>query len=202
MSIDREIWGQWLDQDLAGCLGASEKAQLEELRRTNPEVRREQRLLESLDSVIQAEAVDSRIAVQPGFSARVMGSLPKTWWEQRSAPARSGWLLPLAMLLALAFGAVWMLAGSQDFGPVAGIGLAVLDFVQTTALAGAGMLFATWRGFSLGLEEMIGGSGLNLFALASSVLCLNLLFLSLLRRRSPVMESADAAGADARRSEN
>ncbi|MEM7350257.1 MAG: hypothetical protein AAF657_05590 [Acidobacteriota bacterium] len=192
MRIDREKWQLWLDQDLEGCLEAADKARLDELLATDPEVRRERQALQSLHRLIEGEAADSRIEVRPGFSARVMEALPHTWWERQETSAARRWSLPLAVMLAMAFGAVWMFAGSEDVGPVAGIGLAVLDFVQMTVLAGAGMVFATWRGFSLGLEEMIGSSGLNLLALASAVVCLNLLFLSMLRRRTPATENVDA----------
>ena len=197
MKIDRETWQQWVDQDLEHCLEASEKVQLDELSATDPEIRRERRALESLRRMIDSEVATRRIAVRPGFSARVMEALPRTWWERGEATAsRAGWALPLAVMLTLAVAAAWALASTEEVGRFTGIGLALLDFVQMSVLAGAGMLFATWRGFSLGLEELIATSGLNLLALAAAVVCLNLLCLSLLRRRSPVTENVDRISSD------
>ena len=69
--------------------------------------------------------------------------------------------------------------------------MAVVDFLGTTALAGAGLLFATWRGFGLGLAELFADSPLSLVALAAMVVFLDLLVLSLLRRRKAVPQATD-----------
>ena len=75
-----------------------------------------------------------------------------------------------------------------------GIAFAVFDFFQVTALAGAGLLFATWRGVGLGLQELLADSGLSLMALAAVVLFLDLLFIALLRRKPPAVSEKRSRG--------
>ena len=189
----QSAWRQWVDQDLDGELEVSGKARLAELLENEPEVRAEQRTLRSLRRLLEGD----RIPVRPGFAARVMESLPQAWWERARVPAGlSRWALPLAMMLALALAAAWFLGSAEETPRIAGIGLAVLDFMQVTFLAGAGMLFATWRGFGFGIEALAADSGLSLLALAAAVLCLDLLFFSLLRRRRRAALAAESDGSD------
>ena len=95
------------------------------------------------------------------------------------------------MMLGLALAAVLVLGSMAGDHPVLGTGLALLDFAQTTVLAGSGIVVAAWRGAGMGLEELITGSSLSLAAFASLVVCLNLLFVSLLRRRRTRTQAAD-----------
>lgn len=180
MKIESATWKEWVDLDLDGELGREEKARLDDLLQAGEEVRAERRAARSLRTMIE----DDRIPVRPGFSARVMAALPAMWWERRRANRRlPAWALPLAMMLVLALGAALALGSAEETGRFAGLGMVVLDFMQVTLLAGSGMLFAAWRGVGFGLEQLFADSGLNLLALATAVLFLNLLFFSLLRRR-------------------
>ena len=191
MKTDSATWKRWVDLDLEGELPVEDKARLAEIAETD-RVLAERRALESLHRIID----DDQIAVRPGFAARVMAALPRTWWEQqRSSAGLPVWALPLAMTLILALGAAALLGGAEELGRFTGIGLAVVDFMQVTFLAGAGMLFATWRGVGFGLEQLIADSGMNLVAMVAGVVCLNLLFFSLLRRRQPAAEAAESAPA-------
>ena len=151
--------------------------------------------MKTSDDALDALLRESRIAVQPGFRERVMAALPVAAWERRLGERRvPAWALPAAMTAALAVAAALILTvggASAADSHALGITAAVFDFLSTTALAGAGLLFATWRGVGLGLEEFIADSGLNLLALATAVLFLDLLFIALLRRRrSAVRETA------------
>lgn len=185
-----DTWIQWVDQEFDGQLEGSDKARLEELAEADSRVVAEQQALASLYRRIG----ESKIEVQPGFSARVMKALPQAWWERKAAASDiSRWVLPVAMMFALAFGAAGLLASAEGLGPLAGVGIALLDFARVTILAGAGMLFATWRGVGFGLEHLMADSGFNLLALACAVGFLNLLFFSLLRRREPVAEAGEVA---------
>ncbi len=184
---DSLTWRRWVDMDLEGELPEADRARLTELAEADGRVAAERRELESLHRMLR----EGEICVRPGFAAGVMASLPETWWER--GRARAGlpvWALPLAMTLTLALGAALLLVGAKETGQIAGLGLALLDFAQVTFLAGAGMLFATWRGVGFGLEQLIADSGANLFAAVAGVVFLNLLFLSLLRRRAPAAETA------------
>ncbi len=187
MKTDSATWKSWVDLELEGELREEDKARLDALAETEPRVQDERQALESLHRMIEGD----RVEVQPGFTARVMATLPRAWWEhQRASAGLPVWALPLAMMLVLALGGSLLLAGAEETGRFAGVGLAVLDFVQVTFLAGAGMLFATWRGVGFGLEQLIADSGVNLLAMVAGVVFLNLLFLSLLRRRPRATESA------------
>ncbi|MEM7586048.1 MAG: hypothetical protein AAF560_21840 [Acidobacteriota bacterium] len=190
MNIESAVWKQWLDQDVDGELSAGERKQLETVLETDPEARADQRGLTALHQAMQ----EDRIAVRPGFSEQVMTALPQTWWEREASAGLPRWALPLAMMLVMALGAALMLGGSAEVGRIAGVGMTLLDFMQATFLAGAGMLFATWRGFGFGLEAMIAESGLSLLAMAGAVLSLNVLFFSMLRRRRLAEQTADADG--------
>jgi len=183
----RDVQALWLHLDLDGELAGAERAQLEEALRRDPALRDERRDLMALDAALAAE----RIPVRDGFRAAVMAALPESAWTRARRPA---WILPLAAMLALALGAVWLLAGSSlGDGPMVGTGLAVADFLQATTLAGAGLLAASWRGLALGLEELFAGSGLGIAALAAAVIFLDLLCLSLLRRRRKARETASTS---------
>ena len=187
MKIDGATWRQWVDLDLEGELGVEDKARLDEIAAAESEVRAERRALESLARMIE----DDRLPVRPGFTERVMAALPAAWWERhRSRAGIPGWALPLAMMLALALGAALALGSLEGASRFAGLGMMVVDFMAVTLLAGAGMLFATWRGVGFGLEQLFADSGLNLLALAIAVLFLNLLFFSMLRRQPKAAPSA------------
>ncbi len=182
MKTDSATWRRWVELDLEGELPEEDKARLAEIAETDGRVLAERRALESLHRMID----EDHIPVQPGFTARVMASLPQAWWErQRKGAGLPVWALPLAMMLVLSLGAAVLLGGAEETGRFTGIGLAVIDFMQVTFLAGAGMLFATWRGVGIGLGELIAESSMNLLAMVGGVVFLNLLFFSLLRRPAP-----------------
>jgi len=188
MKTDSATWKQWVDLDLEGELGREEKVRLDELSESEGEVLAERRALESLRRMIE----DDRIEVRPGFTQRVMAALPPAWWERRGASAGlPAWALPLVMMLVLALGAALTFGAAEATGRVADVGLLVADFMAVTLLAGAGLLFATWRGVGFGLDQLFADSGLSLLALATAVLFLNLLFFSMLRRRPKAAQSAD-----------
>jgi len=141
------------------------------------------------DQALHAMLASSRIQVRDGFADQVMTALPSAAWERRLGRRRApAWALPAALAVIFAFAAALVLSSSSG-GPEShalGIFSAVFDFVRTTTLAGAGLLFATWRGVGFGLQELIAESGLNLLALAAAVVFLNLFFIQLLRRRPAV----------------
>lgn len=129
---------------------------------------------------------EDRIAVREGFAEKVLAALPEPAWQPSSTRFYPGLV---AALLICTIGATYLLAGLAD-QPLAGTGLALADFLQTTLLAGSGLLAATWVGLGFGLEKVFATSGASLAAFAILVTCLNLLFVSLLRRRAPVAGSA------------
>lgn len=190
-TVDQATLLHWLDLDVDGQLSGTEKRQLDELLAADQALAKERRQLEILHEALG----ESRVDVREGFRDEVMASLPAAAWDRSASPA---WRLPLAMMLILALGAAWSLGGVASEHPVASTGIAVLDFMQSTALAGAGIAVASWRGAGLGLEELMASSNLNLAALAFMVVCLNLLFVSMLRRPPKMaLEAASEAGTRA-----
>lgn len=197
-TMDRETLTEWLDLDLEGQLGGAEKARLAACLAADPELASEKRRLESLHALMR----ESRISVRAGFRDRVTANLPAPAWRRSPIPA---WALPAAMMVVLGVAAALVLGTGRAVadGPLLGTGLAVLDFLKVTALAGAG-LAAAWRGFGLVLEELIASSGLNFVALAVLVVFLNLLFISMLRRRPatevyPILERSSRERNEAER---
>ena len=190
MSTDNATWKQWVDLDLEGQLEAVEQTRLDEVLEADEAARAERRTLGSLHRMMD----EDRISVRDGFTAQVMEALPRAWWERGAAPAGlPRFALPLAMMLIAALGAAILIGGSEEAGRFTGIGVALFDFVQMTVLAGAGMLFATWRGVGFGLQEMIGTSNAGLAAFVLMAVCLNLLLFSMLRRRPrPAAQTAEA----------
>lgn len=181
--IDDAMARERLDLDLDGELAGPEKNLFEERLEKSPELAAEHRALRSLHAMLD----DSRIEVRPEFQSQVMSALPEPVWA-RGRQRVPTWALPVAMIATLVLGAALVLSlggASAADSQVLGVTAAVFDFLVTTFLAGAGLLFATWRGVGFGIEQMVADSGLNLLALASFVLFLDLLFVSLLRRRSP-----------------
>jgi len=178
---DHETYARWLDLELAGELGDGDRKRLESHLESCSECRRERRSLVALDGFLAA----GRVPVREGFQAQVMASLPVAGWEARSAAA---WRWPLAVLAALLV-AIGALVGmsSQDLAPggsMAGALSALGDLFTTGALAGAGLLGASWQGIGLITAEALGRIPGGLVAFAVLVVCLHFLLFGLLRRRT------------------
>jgi anti-sigma factor RsiW len=177
---DHTTYREWLNLDADGLLGREERARLEEHLATCPECRRERGELAALGRLLQ----ESRIAVRPDFRESVMASLPAAGWEGRSLRA---WRFPVAAFVLLAgIAAALLSAGSIAGADSSGLGTlaAVVEMVWATVLAGAGLLKATWKGVGIVVEDILS-SPVSLGVFGVFVLCLNLLLVSLLRRRRP-----------------
>lgn len=184
---------EWLDLDLdqgpdgASALAPHERERLAARLVEDADLRAEHRALEALHGALTSD----RLAPREGFAEEVMASLPEPAW----APRPTAWRLPLAAMLAFALSSVLLLGGAGTDGAIFGTGLAIVDFLQTTTLAGAGLAVAAWQGAGYGLEEAITGSAFDLATFAVLVLSLNLLFLSLLRRPRAVTAAASVGSA-------
>ncbi len=132
---------------------------------------------------------ESRIAVRPDFRTAVMASLPPAGWESRHPRT---WSFPLAACFLLAtLGAsavVFFLGGSGGVGAgsaLLGAAVAIGNLLQAAVLAGAGLLTATWKGFGLAIGEALS-SPVRMILFGGVVVGLNLLLISLVRRRKDV----------------
>ncbi len=173
-----------LDLDLDGregidpVLGPSAKAALTEHLAGCAECSRERENLRTLHASLAASVVQPR----EGFTGEVMRALAPAPWEAR---ARVVWRWPFALLLALGGLAAVLLGGAAaELEPQAGSFAAfraLAHLLESAALAGAGLLGASWRGLGSGLAEWLGASKIQLAAAGALLVGLNLLFLRLLR---------------------
>lgn len=183
---DHSTYREWLNLDADGLLAGEERNLLEEHLGACGDCRREREELAALESLLQRSAV----AVRPDFRETVMTSLQPAGWEARSPRT---WRFPAAVLVLLGGLAALMAAGSTAESSGLTALLAVGGMLQAVALAGAGLLAASWKGIGLAFQDLIS-SPVSLGAFGFLVLCLNLLLFSLIRRRRP-------AGAVAARGE-
>ena len=184
---DHDTFREWLNLDADGMLAAEERARLEEHLAGCEECRREREELLAFERLLERSA----LPVRSDFADAVMAALPPAGWEAQSPRT---WRFPLAVAAMLMLVAGLMMAGSTSAS--APSGLAALDAVggmlRAASLAGAGLLGASWKGIGLIVEDVIS-SPVSLGAFGFLVLCLNLLLVSLLRRRRPSVAPEAAA---------
>ena len=175
---DHSTYREWLNLDADGLLAGEERTLLNEHLASCAECRSEREELAALEGLLRSSA----LAVRPDFKETVMASIQPAGWEARSPRA---WRFPAAVFVLLGgLAAALMVAGpSAEPSGVSAL-LAVGSMFQAALLAGAGLLAASWKGMGLLFEEVIS-SPASLGAFGFLVLCLNLLLISLIRRRRP-----------------
>lgn len=190
MSSDHTTYREWLDLDLEGALPAGDGPRLAAHLADCADCRAERQRLAALHESLAA----ARVPVRAGFGDRVMASLPEAAWEGRAAPAaRWAWAAGLVGLLAAASVALFAVSGTRlaPGGTLAGALGALAEMLAMAAIAGAGLLGATWRGLGMAVGELFGRSPGTLVAVALLALCLAALTVSLLRRPRPARRRID-----------
>jgi anti-sigma factor RsiW len=182
---DHSIYREWLNLEADGRLPRDQGARLEQHLATCSSCRSELDSLQSLDSLL----VQSRVPVREGFRADVLAALPAVGWEAR-APRTWGFPLALCVLLAVISAAVVGTAPGESSG--LGALSAVFGMFQAAALAGSGLLAATWKGFGLVFEEMLA-SPMSLGVFGVFVLCLNILLVTMIRRKRTQAPALDGS---------
>ena len=187
-SIDPGTLREWLDLEVEGELSERERGLLERELAADRDLARERQDLARLHSLL----ADSDVPVRPGFAREVMKSLPAAGWEARHP---RNWWVAVALLVILGGGAAMLVgAGSARLAPESpflGAVLAVADLFRAAALAGAGMLAASWKGVGLVLGASLGGSILALLAVSGVVIGLNVfLFREIARARRRLAREA------------
>src|SRR5258706_7018786 len=184
---DHSTFREWVNLDADGRLAPAERARLEEHLAGCEECRREREELVAFQRLFES----TTLPVRSGFADSVMAALPHAGWEGKSPRT---WQFPLAVAAMLMLVAGFLIAGSTSSS--APSGLAALDamggMVRAAALAGAGLLGASWKGIGLIVEDVIS-SPVSLGAFGFLVLCLNLLLVSLVRRKRPSAATAEAS---------
>lgn len=183
-ATDCATYREQIELEADGRLGGEATLVLERHAAACDGCREERRALGSLRRALER----SRVGVRRGFRDQVIGRLPAAGWEG-SAPR--AWRMPAAVLAALAAAAAALVGISSaqlhPGTPFLGALVAVADMAQTAALAGAGLLAASWRGVGLAVGELLSTSPGTLLAFAVVVLAVDLLLLAIIRRRRPAV---------------
>lgn len=140
-----------VDLDADGALDHDDRAALERRLESSPELRDERRSLARLNRLL----ADYRIPVQPGFSERVMSSLPDAPWARGWKSWRAS-VAALAALAAIAMALVMVGAPAAEGSPLVATLGALADFIVAAVLSGAGLLAASWRGVGHAVGDALG----------------------------------------------
>lgn len=190
MSTDHTTYREGLDLDLEGALPAGDGPRLAAHLADCAECRDERQHLAALHETLAA----ARVPVRASFRDQVMASLPEAAWERRTAPAaRWAWAAGLVVLLASASAALFAVSGARlaPGGSLAGALGALGEMLAMAALAGAGLLGATWTGLGMAVGELFARSPGTLAAVALLAVCLAALTVSLLRRPQAARRRVD-----------
>lgn len=174
---DHSTYREWLNLDVDGALPPVQRADLDEHLVACQECRAERDGLLAFERLLARD----RVPVRAGFRHQVLSGLPAAGWESRSPRT---WSFPAAVVVLLAGIAAALMAASRQgssssvFSALA----AVAGMFRATFQAGAGLLAASWKGIGLVVSSTLSSPvSIGMFALL--VVCLNLLLVSMLRRR-------------------
>jgi anti-sigma factor RsiW len=173
---DHDTFREWLNLEADGALAPERRAPLEEHLAVCAECRAERDALLALAALLDGH----RAAVRPELRARVMASLPPVGWESRSPRT---WAFPAAVFALLAGISLFAVGGGSHSSVFSALE-AFTGLLSATAVAGAGLIAASWKGLGLAFGELFS-STMSMVVFGVFVLCLNLVLFSLLRRRRP-----------------
>jgi len=172
---DHNTYREWLNLEVDGVLPEESRAQLTEHLAACDACRAERdELLVFADLLHKA-----RVPVREDFRAQVLSSLPTAGWESRSPRT---WAFPAAVFLLLAGIAAAVMGSRGPQGSLLSALVAVTGMLRASAVAGAGLIAASWKGLGLAFSEVLS-SPVSIGVFGVFVLSLNLLLVSLLRRR-------------------
>lgn len=185
MKPDHATYREWLNLEADGRLPRDERARLDDHLATCSACRTELDGLHELEGVL----LQASLPVREGFRDDVMSALPVTGWEAR---APRTWGFPAAMFILLGVIATAVIGSGSAAGEHAGLGAlsAIFGMFQATVLAGSGLLGASWKGIGLVFQEMLS-SPMSLAMFGVFVLCLNILLVSMIRRKRAAHAEAD-----------
>lgn len=176
--IDQEMWQEWASLELDEELSAKDRAELERAASRDPRVARERAEFARLAGVLRSEDLPATV----GFRQQVMRALPPAGWEARHPRS---WKVAVALLFILGgLSAALVGVGSAQLtpaGPFVGALTTLLESFRAAALAGAGLLAASWKGLGLALGAALSGSWVGKLALGFFVVSINGMFFLLWR---------------------
>lgn len=179
-SDDHNTYLEWLFLESDNLLTPGERGRLREHLGTCDSCETERQSLVAMNQILKA----SLVPVRQGFSAEVMTALQPAGWEAKSPRT---WVAAAIVLFLLTIGAALLTGwGAMDdapaLAPLAAASVAVFDFLQSSALAGAGLLSASWRGIGLAFSTLLSGSPWTAASFIVLVVGVDLLLLKLLLR--------------------
>jgi len=184
---DHTTFREWLYLEPDGELKAGERSSLQQHLAACASCRQERRELVAFNEMVD----ESKIAVGQDFTVEVMTGLPATGWETRSPRT---WLAAVVAVLLLGIGSALLIGGAGQEAmsavPIAAAA-AVWELLSSSALAGAGMLAASWKGLGIAFQDVLGQSVWNIVAFGVLILCLDLLLLRYLVRRRTADAKSD-----------
>ncbi|HVT57953.1 MAG TPA: zf-HC2 domain-containing protein [Thermoanaerobaculia bacterium] len=172
---DHMPFRDWLDLEADGCLAAEQRAALDQHLAVCADCRNERAELQQMLALLRSAS----ITVGPEFRERVMASLPAAGWEARHPRT---WTFPVAVCALLMAVGAGLLAASSRLGSAYSVAAAVSGMLRAVVMAGAGLITSSWRWIGMFASDKLS-SPMSLTAFAVFVLCLNLLLVSLIRRR-------------------
>lgn len=183
---DHDTMLQWMQEALDGELDTSRSEALATHLKECDGCRQEQERSLRLHAML----AEDRVEIAPGFVSRVMAALPVEAWEVR--PVRS-FRLAVGVLFLLASSSLLLLSasGAAESAPLSLLG-SIADLLTTSALAGAGLLGATWRGVGFVLHDLLTGSPVTLIAFVATLVALHGLLWRLLRPREKAHASPES----------
>lgn len=189
-------YSEWLQLDLDGELSHAESASLRRHLAACHECRVERRSLEEVDALLR----EGRIDAPADLRRDIMAALPAAGWETRHPRSWLAALLAVAILGGAAAALVGSTAARLDpTAPFMAAVVAVLELFRVSALAGAGMLDASWQTLGFAVGELLSGSIWNRVAFGLLVVAVDYLLIRMLLRRRPAgveRASRDAAPRD------
>jgi anti-sigma factor RsiW len=191
---DHSTYQEWLHSELDGALTTGERSQLRDHLVHCAQCKAEKEELIRFEHLL----ADSHLAVRADFCDEVMASLPAAGWEARFPRS---WIAALVAVVVLVAGAVALISsagqGLEPAMPLAGAFMAILEMLQSSALAGAGLLTASWKGLGLAFQELLGGSIWNLLAVSALVFAVDFLLIRmLLRQGQPASERSGRSASN------
>jgi anti-sigma factor RsiW len=191
-SADHMLYSDLLNQELDGNLTSEQQARLDEHLAGCAECRAERAELAALSGLLRR----SELPPQEDFRVRVMAALPAAGWESRHPRT---WRFPAAVLLLLIGSGIALLgAGSARVGQLGsfyGVLSSLAGLLRATLVAGIGFTAASWRWFGLFVEQLLA-SPASMVVFGVFVVSLNLLLVSLVRRRHAAHPARTARAGD------
>ncbi len=177
MTVDHSHYLELLYLESDGRLTAAERSEVARHLQTCAGCRK----LESEIAGLERLLAGSRVRVEHGFSARVLEALPPAGWEARNPRSWTA-ALGLLALLGVAAAVAARLGAAEPAPALAGAFVALLDLFRSAALAGAGLIGASWRGVGLALGEALADSPVGFIVFGVLVAALDVLFVRFLLR--------------------